>query len=108
MIAQLENLPLEFAPGETWNYSVSIDVVGYLVEKLSGQAFGDFLRQRILQPLGMTDTTPDSATESIPDRTTFYFAVFSGDNHFGHEVARTVDYSCFAGAGAFLAQCGSE
>jgi CubicO group peptidase (beta-lactamase class C family) len=56
MIAQLEQLPLEFAPGEGWNYSVGIDVIGYLVEKISGQSFADFVRGRILGPLGMTDT----------------------------------------------------
>jgi len=44
MIAQLELLPLEFSPGEAWNYSVATDVVGYLVEKLSGMAFADFVR----------------------------------------------------------------
>ena len=56
MIAQLERLPLEFSPGTAWNYSVATDVLGYLVEKIAGQNLGDFLRQRILGPLGMTDT----------------------------------------------------
>jgi CubicO group peptidase (beta-lactamase class C family) len=56
MIAQLEKLPLEFAPGEMWNYSVATDVAGYLVEKLSGQRFSDFLRTRIFTPLAMHDT----------------------------------------------------
>jgi CubicO group peptidase (beta-lactamase class C family) len=56
MIAQLAGLPLEFSPGTQWNYSVSIDVMGYLVEKLSGMSFGEFLRTRLFEPLGMTDT----------------------------------------------------
>ena len=56
MIAQLEKLPLEFSPGEAWNYSVATDVLGYLVEKISGEAFADFVRRRILVPLGMRDT----------------------------------------------------
>jgi CubicO group peptidase (beta-lactamase class C family) len=56
MIAALENLPLEFSPGEAWNYSVATDVVGYLVQIVSGRSFGDFLRSRILGPLGMADT----------------------------------------------------
>jgi CubicO group peptidase (beta-lactamase class C family) len=56
MIAQLERLPLEFSPGVAWNYSVATDVLGYLVEKISGQSLGDFVRQRILRPLGMADT----------------------------------------------------
>ncbi len=56
MIEQLSRLPLEFSPGTRWNYSVSIDVMGYLVQKLSGMRFGEFLRTRLLEPLGMTDT----------------------------------------------------
>ena len=56
MIAALEKLPLEFVPGEMWNYSVGLDVAGWLVEKISGQRFGDFLRTRILTPLQMHDT----------------------------------------------------
>ena len=56
MIDQLSILPLEFSPGTQWNYSVSIDVMGYLVQKLSDQSFGDYLRTHLFQPLGMTDT----------------------------------------------------
>jgi len=56
MIDQLAQIPLDFSPGTAWNYSVSIDVLGYLVEKLSGISFGEFLRTRLFEPLGMTDT----------------------------------------------------
>ena len=56
MIAALAELPLEFSPGEAWNYSVSTDVLGYLVGKISGMPFEQFLQQRIFGPLGMTDT----------------------------------------------------
>ncbi len=56
MVEQLSTLPLEFSPGTAWNYSVSIDVMGYLVQKLSGMSFGEFLRTRLFEPLGMTDT----------------------------------------------------
>lgn len=55
-IEQLSKLPLDFSPGEMWNYSVSIDVMGYLVQKLSGQTFGEFLRTRLFEPLQMNDT----------------------------------------------------
>jgi CubicO group peptidase (beta-lactamase class C family) len=55
-IEQLSGLPLEFSPGTAWNYSVSIDVMGYLVQKLSGMSFGEFLRTRLFEPLGMVDT----------------------------------------------------
>ncbi len=56
MVEQLSKLPLEFSPGTAWNYSVAMDVMGYLVQKLSGQTFGEFLRTRLFEPLGMTDT----------------------------------------------------
>jgi CubicO group peptidase (beta-lactamase class C family) len=56
MVEQLATLPLEFSPGTQWNYSVAIDVLGYLVQKLSGMSFGEFLRTHLFEPLGMNDT----------------------------------------------------
>ena len=55
-INRVAKLPLLYQPGEGWVYSVSVDIQGYLVEKLSGKPFADFLRERIFQPLGMKDT----------------------------------------------------
>lgn len=55
-IAQLESLPLEYAPGEQWIYSVATDVVGYLVQLVSGRGYADFVRAEILTPLKMVDT----------------------------------------------------
>src|SRR3984957_2353194 len=49
-------LPLLFEPGTEWNYSVSTDVLGRLVEVVSGQSLDQFLAERVLGPLGMTDT----------------------------------------------------
>jgi len=50
-------LPLLFQPGAEWNYSVATDVLGRVVEVASGQSLDEFLTQRILEPLGMTDTS---------------------------------------------------
>jgi CubicO group peptidase (beta-lactamase class C family) len=55
-IDRVAKLPLLYQPGEGWVYSVSVDIQGYLVEKLSGKPFADFLRERIFLPLGMKDT----------------------------------------------------
>ncbi len=55
-IAELAKLPLEFSPGEAWNYSVSTDVVGYLVQKVAGKPLGQVLKERIFDPLKMVDT----------------------------------------------------
>jgi CubicO group peptidase (beta-lactamase class C family) len=56
MIAKLADLPLQFSPGARWNYSVSTDVCGRLVEVLSGQPLDRFLAGRIFEPLRMVDT----------------------------------------------------
>jgi CubicO group peptidase (beta-lactamase class C family) len=56
MIASLGKIPLEFSPGEAWNYSVATDVCGWLVQVVSGQKFEDFLSERLFKPLGMVDT----------------------------------------------------
>jgi CubicO group peptidase (beta-lactamase class C family) len=56
MIARMATAPLLYQPATRWQYSMSVDIQGYLVEKLSGMPFGQFLQQRIFGPLGMTDT----------------------------------------------------
>lgn len=76
VIDELATLPLAFQPGTRWHYSVGIDVAARLIEVLSGQTLGDFLRDRLFEPLGMTDTgfgVPDdqlgrvSAMYGLPD-----------------------------------------
>jgi CubicO group peptidase (beta-lactamase class C family) len=52
----LSELPLEFAPGQGWNYSVATDVLGICVERLSGMRLGEYFQQNIFAPLGMVDT----------------------------------------------------
>ena len=56
MVDNLAQLPLEFSPGTRWNYSVSTDVLGYLIEVISGQRLDAYLREHIFEPLGMRDT----------------------------------------------------
>jgi CubicO group peptidase (beta-lactamase class C family) len=56
MIDKLGKTPLLAQPGTRWYYSIAVDVQGYLVEKLSGQPFDEFLRTRLFEPLGMKDT----------------------------------------------------
>jgi CubicO group peptidase (beta-lactamase class C family) len=52
----LAELPLDHHPGDTWRYGPSTEVVGRLVEVISGQTLDEFFRERIFDPLGMTDT----------------------------------------------------
>lgn len=56
MIDKLAQIPLRHQPGSVWHYSVSVDVQGYLVEKLSGMGFDEFLQERLFAPLHMVDT----------------------------------------------------
>jgi len=56
MVAKLASLPLMFEPGTTWEYSMSTDVLGRVVEVVSGQDLADFIDARICRPLGLRDT----------------------------------------------------
>lgn len=55
-VGQLAKIPLEFSPGEAWNYSVSTDVCGYLVQKVAGKPLDEVFAERIFRPLKMGDT----------------------------------------------------
>lgn len=56
-INALTSVPLAFSPGDYWNYSISTDICGYLVEVISDRKFDVFLKDEIFDPLGMTDTS---------------------------------------------------
>jgi CubicO group peptidase (beta-lactamase class C family) len=55
-IGKLAKIPLAYQPGTKWVYSVSMDIQGYIIEKLSGQMLPDFMRDHIFKPLGMKDS----------------------------------------------------
>ncbi|MDE3178109.1 MAG: beta-lactamase family protein, partial [Acidobacteriota bacterium] len=56
MINKLATIPLLYQPGTRWVYSLSVDIQGYIVQKLSGMPLAGFMQQRIFGPLGMVDT----------------------------------------------------
>ena len=56
MIERLTTLPLQNNPGEKYNYSISVDVLGALIERVSGSKLSDFFKENIFTPLGMNDT----------------------------------------------------
>jgi CubicO group peptidase (beta-lactamase class C family) len=56
VVERLATFPLIAQPGKAWNYSVATDVLGYLVEVISGQPFEVYLKEKVLKPLGMVDT----------------------------------------------------
>jgi CubicO group peptidase (beta-lactamase class C family) len=62
-IAKVTKLPLKHHPGEAFSYGINNDILGAMIERVSGRSFEDFLRERIFQPLGMKDTSFDVAPE---------------------------------------------
>jgi CubicO group peptidase (beta-lactamase class C family) len=88
MMKKLAAIPLLYEPGTKWSYSVAVDIQGYLVQKLSGQKFGDYLKQHVTGPMGMTDT----AFYVTPDRKPRFTEVYRWDpqqNKLVMNVART-------------------
>ena len=71
-VTKLSVIPLKHQPGTVWEYSVSTDVLGRLVEVVSGQRFDEFLRDRIFSPLGMKDTGFFVPPKGIDRLTTVY------------------------------------
>jgi CubicO group peptidase (beta-lactamase class C family) len=115
MVAKLSKIPLKHQPGEVWEYSLSVDVLGRLIEVISGRPFDSFLKERIFDPLGMVDTgfsvpeekmdrfaqmyTPDAKTGKIVPAPAFYSRNFVGHPTFfsggGGLVSTASDYFRF-------------
>lgn len=94
---------LLFEPGTQYRYSsYGWILVSAAVEAAADEPFLRFMRKQIFEPLGMDDTRADAATESIPDRATFYFPRFAAEPRYGLHLMREIDYSCYAGSSAFL------
>ena len=74
MIARFADMPLEFTPGEKWNYSNSgYYVLSAVIEDVSGQSYSDFLETNIFTPLGMTDTAIDRTAQIVLRRASGYY-----------------------------------
>jgi len=74
-VKHLAGLPLLFNPGEKWEYSLGVDVLGRLVEVVSGKPLDEFFRTRIFEPLGMKDTyfyPPDNKLDRLATAYTYY------------------------------------
>lgn len=94
--------PLRFEPDTQYSYSTyGWVLVSAAVEAAAKASLSSFMTTQVFTPLGMTATTFDS-TGPIPERVIFYQRMFTGDAGEGVVPATTVDYSCFAGAGAIL------
>ena len=95
--------PLLFEPGTEFHFSsYGWILVSAAVEAAAGQPFLTFMRTQVFEPLGLGDTRAESSTEPIPNRATSYFPRFAADPRYGLHLLRPIDYSCYAGASAFL------
>jgi CubicO group peptidase (beta-lactamase class C family) len=72
MIDRIAKLPLAYQPGTQWQYSASVDIQGYIVEKLSGMTLAQFMQQRIFGPLGMKDTAFAVPADKLARLATIY------------------------------------
>jgi CubicO group peptidase (beta-lactamase class C family) len=96
LVARFRDKSLEFEPGTKFNYSNSGYVLlGYLIEKISGQTYGDFLQQNIFTPLGMKDTGIDSNAAILPQRAQGYRRTPRGIEHDGY-ISMTIPFSAGA------------
>jgi len=96
LVARFRDKPLEFQPGEKWKYSNSGYVLlGYLLEKISGQSYQDFIQQNIFKPLGMTDSGYDSNSAIILHRAYGYSPGPNGPVNAGY-IDMTIPFSAGA------------
>jgi CubicO group peptidase (beta-lactamase class C family) len=76
LVARFRDKPLDFEPGEKWNYSNSgYLLLGYLIEKITGESYEKFVRENIFTPLGMKESGYDSNSAVIPHRASGYALV---------------------------------
>ncbi len=96
-------LPLLFEPGSKWNYSISTDILGRVVEVASGQPLAEFLHERIFVPLAMSETAFFVAPENAHRLVTSYRATDKGLENFGPEsVSRFLKAPAVASGGGGL------
>ena len=94
---------LLFEPGTQYRYSrYGWILVSAAIEAAAREPFLRFMRSQVFEPLGMTDTRGDSASEQISRFATPYFPRFAADPRYGPDLMRPLDYSCYAGSSVFL------
>lgn len=100
---RLAECPLLFQPGEHWHYSYSVDLLGRIVEVVSGQTLENFLQERIFNKLGMKDTSFEVPTEKLPRLSGLWLPRPSGKAKDIGETAYTPSYH--SGSGGLYGTC---
>jgi CubicO group peptidase (beta-lactamase class C family) len=99
----IANDSLRFAPGTEYRFSnYGFIFVSAAIEAAAREPFLTFMRTRVFEPLGMRDTMADFTGTPVPDKATSYFPRFAADPRYGPDPMREADYSCYAGAAAFV------
>jgi CubicO group peptidase (beta-lactamase class C family) len=104
MVGRIASLPLLYHPGERWVYSYATDVVGRLVEVLSGMSLAEYLETKIFNPLGMVDTAFSVPPEKI-DRFAACYAETETEKMVVYDDPETSSYrevTCFSGGGGLV------
>jgi CubicO group peptidase (beta-lactamase class C family) len=96
-MARLAELPMDAHPGESWIYGYNTDILGAMIEEISGQTLGEFLKERLFDPLGMTDTHFFLPESKVGRLATVYSSV--GD---GSSVERAPDPGHMVGQGHYV------
>jgi CubicO group peptidase (beta-lactamase class C family) len=101
-ISRIGRERLDFQPGEKWSYcNTGFNLLGYVIENVSGQGYWLFMRERIFGPLGMSSTTNRDPRNIIPGRASGYET-----DHAGHYVNRDYDLTDIFSAGAIISTVG--
>jgi CubicO group peptidase (beta-lactamase class C family) len=99
----IANDSLRFEPGTEFRFSnYGFILVSATIEAAAGEPFLAFMRTRVFEPLAMRDTMADFTGTPVPDKATSYFPRFAADPRYGPDPMREADYSCYAGAAAFV------
>ena len=92
MARKLSKIPLGYHPGQRWEYGISVDVQAYLVEKLSGKPFDEYMREVVLSPLGMSETGYFVPEEKRDRVAAIYMKTDSSLNRIPDERVHSINY----------------
>ena len=92
MASKLSKIPLGYQPGQRWEYGISVDVQAYIAEKLAGKAFDEYMKEVVLDPLGMTETDYYVPEEKRGRVAAIYVKTDSGLNRVPDERVHTINY----------------
>ena len=92
MAAKLSKLPLGYQPGQRWEYGISVDVQAYLAEKLAGKPFHEYMKEVVLDPLGMSETGYFIPEEKRDQVAAIYYKTDSSLSRIPDERVHTINY----------------